>query len=382
MRLFVFLFLIFSFSAFAQLDVGNGGLGACLDTDPAFANGGTFECATLTLNGTPAFTDTATPLHIKVTGAVTISGVVNLNGSAGITQGSFTNSLGGDGGPGAGDGGGDDGGGTSRPGMNIDSTIPDPTTAAGGAAATGDPNCGDGGGGGGFKFVGLIGGACATGTGGFEPGTAGTIVPSGDFSFTGTFRGGVGGGAGGDSSNPQYGAGGGGGGAIRITAGGDITITAGGSLVANGGAGGNGGPDFGPGTGGGGGGGGGSGGVIWLQTLGNIIHDGSMTADGGLGGGANSGAPGGDGGDGFIRLEDIDGVITGIGTLPGYEEVISLTTVVTSSPTLKSDISCGMIRPVDEKDSSQIFQIMMGFLLVMAASFLINRLKFFSKTQI
>jgi hypothetical protein len=265
--------------------------------------------------------------------------------------------------------------------MNIDSTAPDTTVAAGGAADAGDPVCADGGGGGGFNFTGIIGGACATSVNALKnPGIAGLPIPGTDFSFTGTFRGGVGGGAGGDSTNPQYGAGGGGGGAIRIVAGGDITIT--GSIIADGGAGGNGGPDSGPGTGGGGGGGGGSGGVIWLQTLGNINHAGILRADGALGGGANSGAPGGNGGDGFIRLEDTDGIITGGGSLPGYEEILAVSPTVSSSATLKSDISCGMIKPAGEKDHSAFLQMMMGFLIVVFVSFFMNRLKLFTKTQI
>jgi hypothetical protein len=176
-----------------------------------------------------------------------------------------------------------------------------------------------------------------------------------------------------------FGPGGGGGGAIHIIAGGDVTITALGSILADGG-------DGGDGTDGaaatdGGGGGAGSGGVIWIQTLGQINHAGNMNADGGFGGAAPDGGIGGNGGRGLIRLEDLDGVISGGGTLPGYTSVDSVISDIGSN-SLKSDISCGMIKPAGDEDHSQFFQMIMGFLLVLTASFFINRLKFFSKTQV
>lgn len=364
----VFLSTLFiSFSALAQFDPGTGALGPC--TAATFTNGGTYNCSTLTLSATPAFVLNSTPIIIKVTGTVTIDGTVDLRGQPGAPL-TFTGlaQQGGDGGPGnAGDGGGDDGGGTHESGS-------DASNASGAGAGPGNATCGDGGGGAGFAFAGDPGTDCPGGTN--NAGAGGTTVPAIEFSLDGILRGGFGGGAGAFASG-DYGSGGGGGGFIKIMAAGNITITGTGNLLADGGDGGAAGPD-------GGGGGGGSGGVIWLQTSSNIIIDGVVSADGGLGGAAAlGGGLGGAGGFGIIRLEDSDGVITGLGAgaLPAYTDQIDLALAV-GSPSLNSDISCGMIKPAEENDFSHSLQMIMGFLLVMTASFFINRLKFFSKTQI
>lgn len=356
MRLSFFL-LLFSFSAFAQLDVGNGSDGACTQATFGLNNGGTFNCTTLNITGAlPAFAAAASPLIFKVQGSVTISFAINLNGANGITNLALSTSSGGDGGPGAGNGGGDDGSGTPLGGS-------DGPPNSGFAASAGNLTCGDGGGGAGFSIAGSIGDSC---TGGIAtPGAGGSV-----FDIETLFRGGFGGGAGGDSSDGEYGGGGGGGGAIHIAAGGDVSIAS--SITANGGDGGNGGaatPD-------GGGGGGGSGGVIWIQSLGQINMTGSLDALAGTGGDGNTAADGigGDGGLGFVLLEDIDGSVLGAG-VPGYAQIGPVIPLGSSS-SLKSDISCGTMKPVGDEDHSQIFQMIMAFLLVIGIS------KFFSKTHV
>ncbi len=365
MRIVLLISFIISLSAHAQLDTGTGALGPC--TQATFTNGGTYNCGSLTLSSLPAFIPNSTPIIIKVTGIVTISGSVDFSGLPGATVTLGAGTIpGGDGGPGnAGDGGGHSG--------FVIAGGSDASTASGLAANGGAIACEDGGGGGGFAIAGNIGSLCGSGNG---PGAGGSIVPSSEFSLTGILRGGFGGGAGGDSSGGVYGSGGGGGGFIKIISGGDITITALGSLLADGGAGGSGTPD-------GGGGGGGSGGVIWMQTLSNIIVDGLLRADGGIGGSGGAGAAGGLGGHGIIRLEDIDGVVTGLGAgaLPVYVDQIVVSSGSASS-SLKSDISCGMIKPSEDKNHSLFFQMIMGFLIASGLSSIINRSKFFSKTQV
>lgn len=366
------LLALLSINAFAQIDTGTGSNGACTHLTPALLAGGTLNCTTLTISATPNFNVGADALIIKVQGAVTISGALDLSGEAGINvRSDLVPELGGAGGPGAGDGGGTDAAGTFESGEDL-------SIASGDGADQFDIDCGDGGGGAGFAVAGTGGTACPAGPG--TPGNAGQIVPASEFSFSGIFRGGFGGGAGADGGDSVLGPGGGGGGAIHIIAGGDVTIT--GSIIANGGDGGTGDEDIvTPIRVDGGGGGAGSGGVIWIQSLGQIVHAGNMEANGGTGGSAPEGGTGGNGGYGFIQLEDLDGIITGGGTLPGYEIVTTVPASI-GAPRLSSDISCGMIKPAGEEDHSPFFQMIMGFLLVISASFFIKRLKFFSKTQI
>lgn len=365
MRLLLFPLLLLSFPVFAQLDVGSGGLGPCTQGTAGFNAGGTFECSSLTLSGAINFTDTAAPLIIKVTGPVSITTAVDAFGedAAMLVAGSFTQVFGGQGGPGAGDGGGEDGFNGLFPGLTTDATLvtPDPSAGRGGAGVGGSGVCGDGGGGAGFRTVGFIGSVC----GGNGAGAAGGTETAAAI-FSGTFRGGVGGGAGADSTSTNFGGGGGGGGAIHIIAAGNISIT--GSIDASGGNGGNGGPD-------GGGGGAGSGGVIWLQSLGNIDIVGSLTVAGGTGGTVTAGGAGGNGGFGFIRLEDLDGIITGGGSFPGAD--IRSVVAIGSSNALKSDISCGMIKPSEENHAA-FMQIVFGFMIVLVMS---RFLKFFSKSH-
>lgn len=367
MRLFFFPLLLLSFPVFAQLDVGNGTT-PCTEANLPTA-GGTIECSSLTISNpvlNTTFGAISSPIIVKVTGTVSITNTVNISGRNGTTLnvGTFSQVMGGQGGPGAGDGGGEDGFNSLFPGLTNDATqtTPDPSAGRGGASVAGSATCGDGGGGAGFKTVGSIGTSC----GGNGTGAAGGTVTSSSI-FSGTLRGGVGGGAGGDSIAASFGGGGGGGGAIKIIAGGDITIV--GSITANGGNGGAGGPN-------GGGGGAGSGGVIWLQSLGNINISGSLSVAGGTGGTATAGGPGGNGGAGFIRLDDADGVITGGGVFPDAE----ITNVVSSSNTsaLKSDITCGTIKPND-KNNSALFQIIAGFMLANLVSFVARRSRKFKQ---
>lgn len=363
MKLLLFPLLLLSFPAFAQLDTGSGALGACTQGTAGFTNGGTFECASLTLSGSIAFSNTAAPLIIKVTGPVNVTGVFNMNGGNGtnLNIGTFAQVFGGEGGPGAGDGGGEDGFSVLYPGLDTNSVggTFDTSAGRGEAANGGNLGCGDGGGGAGFKATGVIGSSC----GGNGPGAAGGTVTAASI-FSGTFRGGVGGGAGGDAPAGSFGAGGGGGGAIHIIAGGDITVS--GSITANGGNGGAGGPD-------GGGGGAGSGGVIWLQSLGNIDISGAISVLGGTGGTITAGGAGGNGGVGFIRLDDADGTITGGGSFPGAD-TNSVSSPIRISESLKSDISCGTVKP-NEKNNSVLFQVIAGFLLVNLVSFMNHRLR-------
>lgn len=347
MRIIVLPLLIFSFSALAQVNTGTGADGACNGIVPSFANGGTFNCTTLDINGPLSFNAGASALIIRVQGDVNITNTINASGDPGLTNTFFSGTPGGDGGPGANNGGGEDAGSNLQYNTVIDPTL---SLSLGRAAAGGSVGgCEDGGGGAGFKTVGNPGIACS----GNGPGAAGSQVLATEFSFGGIFRGGFGGGAGGNTTTGSYGAGGGGGGFIRIVAGGDIFISATAQVLANGGDGGSGGPD-------GGGGGGGSGGIIWLQSLSNIQNDGMLSVLAGNGGAATTTGVGGAGSVGFIRLEDKDGFPTGTGSAPGAE--ISSLSLPASS--LKSSISCGMMKPKDDSHSA-FMQLFVGFFIAL-----------------
>lgn len=352
MRQIFFPLLLASLNSYAQLDVGNGSDGMC--TEGTLLNGGTYQCETLTISSNLVFNTAAPALIVKVQGSVTINTVTyDISGADGTNQQFSSGSPGGEGGPGASDGGGSDGFSELFPGMLTDSSAPDPFGGSGLQASQGSTGCGDGGGGGAFRTVASVlpDGTYCGGSG--TPGTSGTAVTAASI-FSGTFRGGAGGGAGGDGPTglSVFGTGGGGGGAIRIIAGGDINILT--AIDASGGNGGNGGAD-------GGGGGAGSGGVIWLQSLGNINITGTLNVQGGTGGSATAGGPGGNGGDGFIRLDDADGVITGGGSFPN-----AITNALGSgaaSSALKSDISCGTVKPSEQRDY-MFLQLILAFLAV------------------
>jgi hypothetical protein len=348
---FLLLFLI-SFPVFAQFDPGTGADGPC--DEVMIAAGGTFNCSSLDIDNPPNFIPPVPALIIKVTGDVSITANIVLDGGAGGPVSTF-NTPGGLGGPGAGDGGGFNGGGATSPGSDV--------SLSSGNQANSSGFCGGGGAGAGFDLDGEDGNDCS---GGSVGGLKGLEVDPLEFSFTGIFRGGFGGGAGGDSSNGDIGSGGGGGGALHIMAAGTVTIS--GNITSIGGAGGSTAVD-------GGGGGGGSGGVIWIETTKQIIHSGSMNANGGVGGLGAGGAPGpaqpnGDGGDGsqgFIRLEDQDGIVGGT-FLSNASFISNGAATASSSSSLESGISCGMVKP---KDDNNFFQLAFGFFLVaMMASLL------------
>lgn len=356
MRIFYFISLLFSLEAFAQLDTGTGADGAC-DENFDFSAGGTFNCDTLTIAGPLVFFPfnvAATALIIKVKNAVSISSALDLTGAASANLNTGAPSNGGQGGPGAGNGGG------SAAGTPQDAGA----TANDGKTATTDGigACG-GGGGGGFALAAASGVNCPTNG---NPGIAGSAYSSSTL-FGGTFRGGFGGGAGGEGPvDGQFGGGGGGGGALHIIAGGSVTISA--LIDASGGAGGNTASD-------GGGGGGGSGGVIWIQSNNQINLTGAnlLRVNAGAAGlGTVTNANGGLASRGFIRLEDVDGAIA---NAPAISDVLS-TTASSPNLSLKSDISCGMVKP---KNESHSYQMILGFMMALILMGLIKILFQFLK---
>jgi hypothetical protein len=348
MRHFYFLLLLISFSVHAQIDYGSS-VAFCDDDDLEF--GGDIQCGSLTISVSPTWQAGALPVNVRVNGDVIINAPLDLSGgNSNPDAGNFDDFFG-IAGPGGGEGG------------HTNSAFPqDAVGISGGAKGSDGAGCGGGGGGGGYILAGVSGSDCGLVLGGAGGSAFNSI-------FIDSFRGGFGGGSGGNGIS-TIGGGGGGAGAIRIRAKGNITINF--NLTANGGAGGDS-------TGDGGAGGGGSGGLIWLQAIGNITNNATITASAGAGGNSSTGGDGSAGSVGVIRLEDADGVISGSGNAAGAD-VRSVTS--SSSATLKSDISCGMIKPAAEKDHATFFQMMMGFLIVVSVSFFMNRLKLFSKTQI
>lgn len=361
--------LLMSVSAFAQLDVGNG-VTACTHLTPGFTAGGNFECATLTIpvGATFTFNSGAQALVIKVKGLVTIDGVFDVKGVDGSNQGALSGASLVRGGPGAGDGGNDDGSSAQNDAFDYQY----PTSLSRGGASQGSGICGSGGGGGGFFQSEAPPALCG---GAVPPGIPGQAVSSGEFDFTtALFRGGFGGGPGGYNST-TYGTGGGGGGGIRIIAGGDIIINATGMIDARGGSGGSGGNVD------GGGGGAGSGGAIWLQSLGNIINDGSLDTDGGTGGtitAPGTGSAGGNGSMGFIRLEDLDGVIGGTGSTVGDISQFPVN-LGGGGNSLSSSIACGKVS--EKNNQTMLLQILAGFLLAFGLVAFINKLKFLTQSK-
>jgi hypothetical protein len=335
MKLFMLL-LIFSFPLMAQIETGSGTANC---TQANLAAGGNIQCGDLTITGPYTFPSGIPALDVQVVGDVTISGNVFLNGTDAPNADGTGFAAGGVGGPGAGNGGSPNFG-TPENGVGV---------SGGGAGNTGA--CGSGGGGGGFALAGTAGIPCAAAVGGLA-GSAFTNI------FSDTFRGGFGGGAGGNAGGASYGPGGGGGGAIRIRAGGNIIIN--GNISANGGKGGDSGSINGA-------GGGGSGGLIWFQALGNITLNANVFVSGGPGGdGATTfGGNGSSGGRGAIRFEDLDGVIGGTGSLPGFAQVNGFSS---AGSKLNSSISCGMIGTKDQAHL-QFSQLFFGFILALGFSF-------------
>jgi hypothetical protein len=357
MRL-LFFSLLFSTSLFAQIDTGNGSSGACTRT--TIANGGVFNCTTLDISGAAfAFNNGAAAAVIKVQGNVTINTSVSLEGQPGSPDIAISATVpGGIGGPGA----------TAGGGVSLftteDGIDHNPLTDAFGRKGV-PGSCGGGGGGGSFAILGDPGTSCGPSAGGVAGVFSFTDIPS-------PVLGGLGGGAGADGFAGFFGTGGGGGGAMVIMAGGDIIIN--GSISARGGDGGTSAPNAGQ---GGGGGGGGSGGMIVIKSSGQITNNAAINADGGNGGIAGQGGNGGNGGYGFVILEDADGIIDGIGTIPGYGETGTSISQRQSSK-VTSDISCGMIKPKQDSDAA-LMQIVLGFMLAFGFGFLSKKsLKLFA----
>jgi hypothetical protein len=338
MRIF-FISLLFSLSAFAQVRPD----GFCDEntiTNPA--GDLVYDCDTLTIGaGTHVIPAAAAPgqyLDIQVAGDVTIAdgAVIVLKGDDGVSDATEAQ-PGGVGGAGASDGGGNLAGPTDAS---------DPPNGGGQGGSTAD--CGGGGGGGGFNGNAPLASTCVDGASTGAAGTAGL-----DYDLSVLFRGGFGGAAGGlgEFAAPfQTGTGGGGGGAIWLRAGGNITIN--GDINVRGGNGG-------PGLSDSGGGGGGSGGAIRIQATGQLINNGTFFLAGGTGGPGNgSGARGGNGASGEYELSDVDNIIEGVGT--GAVGISG-----GSGESFRSSISCGTVKM---KNNDLIFQMMMGFALVMMAS--------------
>lgn len=313
-------------------DYGDGSDGAGTWTNATVINTNTknvFNFTSLAVTGTPTISG-ANPLIIKVAGATTISGSINVNGGNGGNGGVPSSPTGGT--AGTGRAGGANGG----------------VGRSAGACPTANGNiggsfCATGGGGNGGVTASAI---AASGGAGGGYGTAGSADASGTVTGGGTYGsadlstvlcgtnllGGSGGGSGGASCGPSgffttgSGGGGAGGGAIRLTAH-AITINVGGSILARGGNGGNGVNGL---LAASAGGGGGSGGTIYIQYRDSYVNNGNVSRAGGIGGagGCNFSATcapaGGNGGLGRLLVEEDAGggapsLVTWVGGAPGAE---------------------------------------------------------------
>lgn len=296
----------------AALDFGDGSDGDCNFSGTLTSR--EYKCRTLTVSGTARFTGTDR-LIIRVQGSTNISGTLSVEGFDGSY--SASGASGGTAGPGGFSGGGVDTFGLPSEGQPL---------LGGGNRGFDNSNVGDtiggGGGAGGTRYDNQAGADGSNGTSDGVPGTGGTATNSdgafiqNSFETLTNFVGGSGGGAGGQGyvgvTPDAFGAsGGGGGGVIRIISRGNINIT--GLITANGGRGGNSNTL-------GGAGGGGSGGAIWLQTAGTLTNDGTIRALGGAGGSSTGtpfrGGTGGAGGEGRIRIDTLDGTLTGTNPTP------------------------------------------------------------------
>ncbi len=292
----------------AALDFGDGSDGDCNFSGTITAR--EYKCRSLTVSGNARFTGT-NRLIIRVLGNTTISGTLSVDGFPGNTGDSAAIIEGGVAGPGGFEGG------------KFDAFANDGLPVAGGGmgGVQGDQVTGlfgGGGGAGGTRTNAQPGFNGQDGTAAVNPdGIGGTASLSdinhiqADFESATSFIGGAGGGAGAigfNNGNPDslVASGGGGGGVVRIISRGDITIT--GLISADGGRGANS-------TNLNGAGGGGSGGAIWLQTAGTLTNDGTIRALGGTGGSSSAtpsrGGAGGNGGEGRIRIDTLDGMLTG-----------------------------------------------------------------------
>lgn len=374
MNVLPFVFLLLSFSSFAQLNTGNGTT-ACVDADIITAlNGGIneIECDSLNLTGPISTSDAITldtPLIIRVKNSVTLSATsaINFAGQNAIDEfGAFSGLGGGNGGDNSldGNGGGPfpgngSGGVAGINGVcpNLDGLNDDSAEAGGGGGGTLRSGSNPGVGGVDIVDEGIVG------TGG-NPGPVPAFDPN-SFTFAGS--GGGGGGNGCENNIARLGGGGGGGGGgFQIVAGGNVIID--GNINVPGGNGFSG-ANF------AGAGGGGSGGVVIIQTLGQLTISGTISAIAGSGGASLRNANGGVGSPGFIILQDADGSIACAGCSPGATTSATGSSSSTSNSKLTSDISCGTVMPLDQQRQNQGHQILVGFVLAMIAGIAARRLR-------
>lgn len=366
MRPFLFLLLLISDFSLAQscTEAEFLALPAPVPNTPP-GDAQTINCADLIIDQNMDISSKAGPITVNVTGNITISATITMNGGNG--QNLTVNASGGSAGPGAGLGGG----------LNFSATQPGSDgPPSSGENPSDDLECGNGGSGAGMNAAGSAGALCNTTPQAQVFGGSAAYTARFDFVTAAgppDFRGGYGGGAGGNGADAEIGSGGGGGGAIRIlSTSGNITITSTGAILARGGNGGSA-------TLSGGGGGGGSGGAIWLEaTAGTISVQGTLDTRGGTGGTSPMGGNGGIGSNGLYRIQSSSGTTTGNG-------LFSVTGNNSSSTVnLNSNISCGSLK---QEESNLFYQISFGFLLARIVTILIKTLflirkKFSTKTVV
>ena len=267
-------------------DGGTGADGVYAPGSSTTLPSGTYNYKSFTIASGVTITVTGTSaLVVKVQGAVSIAGTLDVSGPKGGNG--VTSSTFGKGGIAV--AGGNNGG----DGVFVGSATPGNDGFGGGKGLKGTNW--QGGSGAGYANAGGNSAATSFGTGAIGGVSYGTA----DLSM---FLGGSGGGGGSGGNNCGSGGGGAGGGALEISGAGSFDVS--GSILANGGPGGS------DGSGNCGGGGGGSGGAIWLVGA-TINNTGSISATGGSAGSSTI-TKGGPGSDGRIRL---DGTVTGSGTV-------------------------------------------------------------------
>ncbi|MDC6170011.1 hypothetical protein [Paucibacter sp. XJ19-41] len=298
---------------------------------------------------------TNTPVVLLVAGNATISGTLDVSGTAAANSGTAGDGvLADDGNPGAGGPGGFGGGRGGRPGgVNSPDRLGGKGLGPGGGNGGLRNICGTtdydlnqgylGYGGGGGASYGTLGAAGGSVCGGDNPsGKAGLSYGAAELL---PLIGGSGGGGGVAGSNWAGSGGGGGGGALLIAASGTITITnTTGKILALGGAGGNvapagcqGTPDRSS------AGGGGSGGAIRLVAT-TIAGNGQISADNGARGTSSCAYEGGTGGDGRIRLE-AETITRTAGSTPTHSFGQPGPVFIAGSPTLSITTVAGVNVP-------------------------------------
>ncbi|MBS1962093.1 MAG: hypothetical protein JST04_07755 [Bdellovibrionales bacterium] len=319
------------------------------------------------------------PLVIRVQGASTVAGTIDVNGAAG---GNATAGAPGAGGS-AGAGGGNGGSGGHQPAATAESVAGSPSSgnSRGGGNGPNDPSATPSGqreGGGGCNGPGATGGALYPASAAVCPLGRSAIASGFETAFTSRSAGGLAGGGGGggggtftfDATNAMNGAGGGGaGGALLLTSGGDLTLS--GTINANGGVGGNGtfgNNDYGS------SGGGGSGGSIWLQTASRLSGAGTLAVSGGVGGqDAFTTSIGGNGSRGVIRLDSVSNAFTGTFTPGGSADLVYPVYPMTVEFALHAGPACGVIESAYAPPSDRTVRDLSGLALIWVSAFLLVR---------